>query len=155
MKTIIVFLILLLMSFFSYGQVIEDKIDSIVRKAIREEAVKTDVLLNAFEDVVRRVVDEKFPVGPVTTPVNLLKITSPVNNYVATKEEIISVELDDKNIPDKILQYKVYLDEVLKDTDGTTYTPALFRIPSGTHEIKAEAITLSKTHTAKIKIKVE
>ena len=153
MKTIIVFLILLLMSFFSYGQSVDARIDSIVRKAIREEAVKTDVLLNAFEDVVRRVVDEKL--SGITTPVSLLQITSPVNNYVATKEEIISVELDDKNIPDKILQYKVYLDEVLKDTDGTTYTPALFRIPSGTHEIKAEAITLSKTHTAKIKIKVE
>ena len=153
MKTIIVFLILLLMSFFSYGQSVDARIDSIVRKAIREEAVKTDVLLNAFEDVVRRVVDEKL--SGITTPVSLLQITSPVNNYVATKEEIISVELDDKNIPDKILQYKVYLDEVLKDTDGTTYTPALFRIPSGTHEIKAEAITLEKTHTAKIKIKVE
>lgn len=153
MKTIIVFLVLLLMSFFSYGQVIEDKIDSIVRKAIREEAVKTDVLLNAFEDVIRRVVDEK--IGPVTTPVNLLKITSPVDNYVATKDEIISVKLDPRNISGKILQYKIYLDDALKDIDGTTYTPALFRVPLGSHEIKAEAITLEKTHTAKIKIKVE
>ena len=143
------------MSFFSYGQSVDARIDSIVRKAIREEAVKTDVLLNAFEEVVRRVVDEKFPVGPVTIPIDLLKITSPVNGYVAARGELISVKLDTRGISEKILQYKVYLDEVLKDTDGATYTPTIFPVPLGTHEIKAEAITLSKTHTAKIKIKVE
>lgn len=174
MKTLFIFLIAISSA---YGQTMDDIFKTKMAEVVKEETINIEDMLHGIDSVVRKVVrkvlDEKFPAGvtptnpiPVQGPTStvpplvtssLLKITTPTNNQTVKPGEIITVRLDSKSVPGAIVSYKVYFANVLKDTDGSLYTPASFPVPGnlGTFEIRAEASTSTAVHTAKINIIVK
>lgn len=157
---------------FAFSQTMDKATENILRKVIREETVSIEVLEAKIAIIVKKELDKKFPSslntsgatpstsnpiipsGPVSS---LLKIISPANGYIAKGGEVITVKIDNTQLP-KIREYKVFVNGFLRDTDTAPepYTPHIFPASAGITTIRVDAqATTGVVYSTSINISVK